>query len=323
MLLYLLIAAIIGGSIGFGVTYVVCRLLPQEKIRQLNEDVIRQEEEKIYRLKREQEAVEFETNALWDERNRVFNYIAEMKEDASKTAKEFYEKEMELAQERLDRALERISLKYQEDEEACKTEYLNAIKEFAEDFQESIKDQKAEFVTLQLELKDLRSKVDAAVEAAKREEAKRTEKDFYRLILSESDLLEIQYLRQVEPFLKDKEALNKVIWKVYYEKPFTDMIGRVVGNGVRTGIYKITNLENQMCYVGQAVNISDRWRQHIKRGIGAEAPTRNKLYPAMLAIGAHNFTFEIIEECGRTQLNDREDYWQDYFKAKEFGYSIK
>ena len=78
-----------------------------------------------------------------------------------------------------------------------------------------------------------------------------------------------------------------------------------------------------MCYVGQAANIADRWKQHIKRGIGAEPLTRNKLYPAMLAIGVENFTFEIIEECSRNDLNDREDYWQDFYKAKEFGYSIK
>jgi len=78
-----------------------------------------------------------------------------------------------------------------------------------------------------------------------------------------------------------------------------------------------------MCYVGQAVNIADRWKQHIKRGIGADPPTRNKLYPAMLASGVENFTFEIVEECNREKLNDREQYWQEYFGAKEFGYSIK
>ena len=246
-----------------------------------------------------------------------------MRVDAEETAKAFYNKEMELAQERLDRALERVAAKYQEDEEACKEEYLQAIKEFALEFQQSIANQKQEFLDLQLTLNDLKDKVATAVEAAKREEEKKTEKDFYRLILSETDLQEIQYLRQVEPFLRDKEALNKVIWKVYYEKPYTDLVGRVVGSSVKTGIYKITNMDNQMCYVGQAVNIADRWRQHIKRGIGAEAPTRNKLYPAMLSIGAHNFTFEIVEECDRSLLNEREDYWQDYFKAKEFGYSIK
>jgi group I intron endonuclease len=89
------------------------------------------------------------------------------------------------------------------------------------------------------------------------------------------------------------------------------------------GIYKITNLKNNMCYVGQAVDIGSRWKQHIKRGIGAENPTKNKLYPAMLADGVENFTFEIIEQCSKEKLNEREQYWQDYFKAKEFGYSIK
>ena len=101
------------------------------------------------------------------------------------------------------------------------------------------------------------------------------------------------------------------------------MIGRVIGSGVHTGIYKITDLESGRCYVGQAANIADRWKQHIKRGVGAEAPTRNKLYPAMEEFGVENFSFEVVEECDRSQLDEREDYWQEYFKAKEFGYSIK
>lgn len=164
---------------------------------------------------------------------------------------------------------------------------------------------------------------DAAVEAHRRAQEMESQQDFYRLILTEIDLLEIERLREVAPFLRDSEPLNKVIWKVYYEKPYTDLVGRVVGKNVKTGIYKITNLKNGMCYVGQAVNIADRWRQHIKRGIGAEVPTRNKLYPAMLSIGVENFSFEIVEECERGLLNEREDYWQDYFQAKEFGYSIK
>lgn len=102
-------------------------------------------------------------------------------------------------------------------------------------------------------------------------------------------------LREITPHLRDQEPLNKVIWKVYYEKPTSDLIGRVIGSGVHTGIYKITNLQNGKCYVGQAASLSDRWKQHIKRGIGAETPTRNKLYPAMMAIGVENFSFEVVE----------------------------
>jgi hypothetical protein len=165
--------------------------------------------------------------------------------------------------------------------------------------------------------------VAAAVAANIRAAEMNNKQDFYRLNLSAEDINEIKKLREVAPYLRDSEPLNKVIWKVYYEKAYTDLIGRVVGSGNHTGIYKITNIENGMCYVGQAVNIADRWKQHIKRGVGAETPTRNKLYPAMLSVGVENFTFEVIEECDRSMLDKKEDYWQEYFKAKEYGYSIK
>ena len=68
-----------------------------------------------------------------------------------------------------------------------------------------------------------------------------------------------------------------------------------------------------MCYIGQAVDIASRWKQHTKRGVGAEDWTQNKLYPAMYSIGVENFTFEIVEECDRSKLNEREDYWQNYY----------
>ena len=163
----------------------------------------------------------------------------------------------------------------------------------------------------------------AFVEVNKRAEADRTQKDFYRLNIPEDDLNEIAKIKEVLPYLKNQEALNKVLWKVYYEKPYTDLVGRVIGNKQKTGIYKITNIDNNMCYVGQSVNIAERWKQHIKRGMGAETPTRNKLYPAMAAYGVQNFTFEIIQECDKSELDEREDYWQEMLKVKEFGYSIK
>ena len=44
----------------------------------------------------------------------------------------------------------------------------------------------------------------------------------------------------------------------------------------------------------------------------------------MAKFGVENFTFQVIEEItDRNLLDEREDYWQDFYKAKEFGYSIK
>ena len=43
----------------------------------------------------------------------------------------------------------------------------------------------------------------------------------------------------------------------------------------------------------------------------------------MASFGVQNFTFEIIQECDKSELDEREDYWQEMLKVKEFGYSIK
>lgn len=246
-----------------------------------------------------------------------------LQKQAEESSNALYEKSYELASEKMSQAAESMSQKFQQAQETAEQEYLQTLQECADSFQKQISNKKLELFKVNAELADLTAKLNAAVEANKRAEELKAKQDFYRLQLPQVDIDEISRLREVIPYLRDSEPLNKVIWKVYYEKPYTDLIGRVIGNGTHTGIYKITNIENQMCYVGQAANLADRWKQHIKRGIGAETPTRNKLYPAMLEYGVENFTFEVVEECDRMKLNDREDYWQEYFHAKDFGYSIK
>jgi hypothetical protein len=108
----------------------------------------------------------------------------------------------------------------------------------------------AEYAALEANVAELKAKNDAAVAAAKREEEKRTKLDFYRIQLYEEDVEEIEMLRSIGNRLRNQEPLNKVIWKCYYEKPTTDMIGRVIGSGIHTGIYKITEIETGKCYVG-------------------------------------------------------------------------
>lgn len=251
------------------------------------------------------------------------NNIAGLQEQAENTSNALYEKSYELANEKMSQAAKTMSDKYKKLEEAAKKEYLESLEDYTNSFQQEIENKQNELEKINLQLNDLTAKLDSAIEAAKRAEEIKLNQEFYRLQLSQADIDEIKRLREVTQYLRDSEPLNKVIWKVYYEKPYTDLIGRVVGNTSRTGIYKITNIENQMCYVGQAANLADRWKQHIKRGMGAETPTRNKLYPAMLEYGVENFTFEIVEECERSKLNEREDYWQEYFHARDYGYSIK
>lgn len=314
----ILLGIILGLGVGAISVYFVLR--PRMKVAQeLDQETIRKNGE----LQEENAALHAEVYAMTARRDEIGASLQQMMENNRQSANAVYESCMNEMQEKLAANAQAIGDKYRQAEIDAQSEYLDTLHELMMSFQENIQTKRLELSEVESVLANMQSLTNAAVEANKRAHEMAEKANFYRLVLSEEDIREIERLREVTPYLRDSEPLNKVIWKVYYENPYTDMIGRVVGKGVHTGIYKITNLENGMCYIGQAANIADRWKQHIKRGIGAETPTRNKLYPAMLAIGVENFTFEIVEECDRTKLNEREDYWQDYFKAKEFGYSIK
>lgn len=184
-------------------------------------------------------------------------------------------------------------------------------------------DLQSEIIDIKENFAKLKSQVDNATLAAKREEEKKNNIKFYQVHLSQEDKDDIEKLKEIEKKLSRPDVLNKLIYKVYLEKPTTDLVNRVIGPDSVTGIYKITNIVNQMTYVGQSVDLKARWRQHIKRGIGAETPLKNKLYPAMEEFGVWNFTFEVIETCKKEELNEREQFWQEYFNAKTYGYSIK
>ena len=314
----LVLSILIGALVGAGVLYVIIK--PKLKATQELDEATKLQNEELHT---ELVALEKQHAALTARRQEIQDSITLLEKQAEESSNAIYKKSWELANEKMSNASEAMSKQYEQAKQIAENDYLETLKDCANSFTSQINDKKNELKKVQDELTDLVQKLNSAVEANKRAEEIKQKQDFYRLQLTAIDLDEIKRLREVEPYLREKEPLNKVIWKVYYEKPYSDLIGRVVGTGIHTGIYKITNIENQMCYVGQAVNIADRWKQHIKRGIGAEAPTRNKLYPAMLELGVENFTFEVVEECDKSKLNEREDYWQEFFHAKDFGYSIK
>ena len=247
-------------------------------------------------------------------RNRLYleEYIAEKRQLIDQQI----ESEFELSREKLKQNIAEIT--------RLENERLEeSLQKNREDFEAKSSELKTELENCIEDLTQIRNKRAAAIEDAKRQEEMKTQSEFYKLQISVEDLDDICELKQVEKRLSKKEVLNKLIYKVYFEKPYTDLIGRVVGKEVKTGIYKITNTLNQKVYIGQAVNIAERWKQHIKRALGAEPLTQNKLYPAMQKDGVWNFTFEIVEVCDKSKLSEREQYWQKFFGAKEYGYSIK
>lgn len=76
------------------------------------------------------------------------------------------------------------------------------------------------------------------------------------------------------------------------------------------GIYKITNKINGKVYIGQSVNIYQRWQKHKRSAINKSDPKYHyHLYCAFRKYGIEHFDFEILEKCNIAELDMRERYW--------------
>ena len=255
-------------------------------------------------------------------RDELNKYIEDNRRQADETNEIIYQKSFDLMQEKLSQAAEKESDKFQEAQRIAEEEYLKALEDIAMETAAALASKREEVKIAEQQLATVRAKADAAIAAAKREEEKLLEIDKYKILVTDLDLLEINRLREIAPYFRNARAIYKIIWESYYRNNTTDLINRVIGAGTHTGIYKLTNLKNQKVYIGQAANLADRWKDHIKAGLGIDTPN-NMLYAAMMKDGVENFTFEVLEECERSELNDREKHYISFYGAQEWGYNMR
>ena len=121
--------------------------------------------------------------------------------------------------------------------------------------------------------------------------------------------------------LAKPRILSMLIWQTYWQPLAKVRFPVILKDKTKMGIYKITNIETNECYIGQAVDIYKRWNQHCKAGLGIDTPPGNKLYKAMQEYGLQNFTFEILLECNRDELNEKEKYFISLYQADTYGYN--
>ena len=182
--------------------------------------------------------------------------------------------------------------------------------------------------TLQTDIKYYNAELDklkqtraAAHEALLKEQEIKDNKDDYRLKPSDSDLTDARRLALVRRELKKPRVLDMLIWQTYWQPLAKKQFPLILKDKTKCGIYKITNLITDECYVGQSVDIYKRWSDHCKCGLGIDTPPGNKLYQAMQEYGLDNFTFELLEECDASNLNEKEKYFIELYQADTFGYN--
>lgn len=234
------------------------------------------------------------------------------------------------------------------EEEVAKVKRNTAVELAEKDFELEAEKRRADFeVKLNAEFEELREKhpltasqrlldslnlkIDEARKTLKvqqeQAQAQLEKEDFvaaHTIGLSEYDQGDIELIRGFAPKLTRKDAFYKLIWTEFYQKPLQALC-KVLNADKVTGIYKITNTGNGRMYIGQAVDIGTRWKEHVKcgLGIGTTSYMSNKFYKALHDDGAENFTFEVLELCDRADLNARERYWIDFYNSSSFGYNTK
>ena len=175
---------------------------------------------------------------------------------------------------------------------------------------------------IQSSLVQLKSVYQAVTAARLRQQEEQDKISFYRIKISEKQINDITHLQEWKKELNDPSIVSKVIWSTFIMKPTTDLCNRVLGSGSVCGIYKITNKQTGDIYIGQSVNIADRWKQHIKCGLGIDASATNKLYNNMQKYGVWNFTFEILQKCTRDKLNEKERFWIQMYQSNKVGLNV-
>ena len=172
------------------------------------------------------------------------------------------------------------------------------------------------------QLAQIKKIYEAATAARLREQENEQKWSFYRIRLTDQQATDIARIQKLKQNLYDPTIVSKVIWSAYILKPTSDLCNRVLGSKTVCGIYKITNKATGEVYIGQSVNIAQRWKQHIKCGLGIDASSTNKLYNVMQNTGVWNFTFEVLEECSRDKLNEKERFWIEMYQSNEVGLNV-
>lgn len=83
----------------------------------------------------------------------------------------------------------------------------------------------------------------------------------------------------------------------------------------KSGIYKITNVFNNKCYIGSAVDIRKRWNAH-KFHLNRNIHHSIKLQRAWNKYGEENFKFEVMLFCEKEELLVKEQKQIDWFRPE-------
>ena len=258
--------------------------------------------------------IDYLNNVLKDKEEYHQSLISKIN-DLKQQSNNFYNQEKKIVDQQLERYKENSSKAAQNYFENLEKAYEHADAAHAEKLARLKEEQDAAAA----DLNNLKETRKAAYEAVLKEKEIKEKSSFYT---DKKCLHDISLLNSISNQLIDSRPLNMVIWTSYYSKKVNELCSRIIGTEIKSGIYKITFLPTNQCYIGQAKDLKERIRTHIKAGsCHIDTPSNNKLYEKMGKNSIQNFTFQILEYCSIEKLNQKEKYYIDLYQSYDYGFN--
>ena len=224
--------------------------------------------------------------------------------------------------------LEEVISKYYENEQQRVNEKVkyyteNAIAEMTAILEKEQRERNEILLEIQQELEKHQAMRAAVNEDIMRERKLQEQSKFYTINLSEQEIADLLLIKELAPRFNNRELLNKIIYESYIKRPLQEMTKRVLEGRSPSGIYKITRKSTGEIYIGRATAVDKRWTEHVKMAFSIGSIAHSTLHTLMEKEGVWNFTFELLEEVPKDQLNEREKYYIDFYDSKKYGLNQK
>ena len=302
----------------------------EQEEKELNQKIEASKRDFENQKKIQEERLNFEKEKLDNYKQNLNNLLKIEQENFDISVKSLNEK-IVAEEQRLNSELQnkkqlkllQIETELKEKEEKVKQENDILIQQM--NYNLSIEKQKVEdeIKIIQNNLNDYQKKQEVIGKEILRQRMLKEQTNFYRICLSQEQKDDIEILKSIIPKLNKHSNIDKLIYEVYCSKEAQAMIKRVLNNEQPSGIYKITRLKTGEIYIGKSTNIKERWLQHIKTACGCGTIAHSILHTTMEKDGIDNFTFELLEKVEKSKLSEREKYWINFYKSKDYGLNEK
>ena len=243
------------------------------------------------------------------EAEKNYNEIIANEKERINTELEFYRKN------KLDGIEHTILFEASEKTAAANKAYEEAMATLTE----QQKQKEAELALLLSEIDDFKKKQSVINEEILRRRELEEKQDFFRVLIGQQEIDDIQCLLSIREKLIYRENLDKLIYDVYISKQVIEMTKRVLKGAAPSGIYKITRLKTGEIYIGKSTDVKKRWTEHCKTAYGVGTIAHSILHTTIKKDGIENFTFELLEEVPKDKLTEREKYWITFYDSKNYG----